>query len=155
MLTGCNFFRVRRKSVLALRSRDRAPNFFGWLSSTEPCGMDGVVQVPQYPILNCNGCPNCAPGTFDVAVTPDGLHAFVANEYGQLPSPTPATETGGGTIGVIKVERDASGGFTRGTKPVEPYNTICIPGGDTIPGITMSHDGRYLYVKCVKGPIQV
>lgn len=54
----------------------------------------------------------------------------------------------GGTIGVIKVERDGSGGFTRGTKPVEPYNTIYIPGGNTIPGITMSHDGRYLYVTC-------
>jgi hypothetical protein len=111
-------------------------------------GVDGVIQVPQYPIINCNGCPNCAPGTFDVAVTPDGHHAFLANEYGQLPSPTPTTETGGGTIGVIKVERDGSGRFTRGTKPVEPYNTIYIPGGNTIPGITMSHDGRYLYVTC-------
>ncbi len=45
------------------------------------------------------------------------------------------------------VERDAAGRFTRG-RLVGPYNTIYIPGGDTIPGITMSHDGRYLYVTC-------
>ena len=122
--------------------------FFRLASLTEPCGMDGVIQVPQYPIINCTGCPNCAPGTFDVAVTPDGHYAFVANEYGQLPSLTPTPETGGGTIGVIKVERDGAGRFTRGTKPVEAYNTIYIPGGSTIPGITMSHDGRYLYVAC-------
>jgi hypothetical protein len=44
--------------------------------------------------------------------------------------------------------RDAAGGFTRGTRSIEQNNTIYIPGGDTIPGITMSHDGRYLYVAC-------
>jgi hypothetical protein len=121
--------------------------FFRLSSLTEPCGMDGVIQVPQHPILNCNDCPNCAPGTFDVAVTPDGNFAFVANEYGKMPSPTPPTETGGGTVGIIHVLRDGSGRFT-GTKPVEPYDTIYIPGGSTIPGITMSHDGRYLYVAC-------
>jgi hypothetical protein len=76
--------------------------FFRLSSLTEPCGMDGVIQVPQYPIMNCSDCPNCPPGTFDVAVTPDGHYAFVANEYGKMPSPTPATETGGGTIGVIR-----------------------------------------------------
>ena len=82
-----------------------------------------------------------------MAVTPDGHYAFVANEYGLMPSPTPTHETGGGTIGVIRMERDAAGRFTRG-RLVEPYNTIYIPGGDTIPGITMSHDGTYLYVTC-------
>jgi hypothetical protein len=90
--------------VLAPIERQGA-EFFRLASLNEPCGVDGVIQVPQYPIINCTGCPNCAPGTFDVAVTPDGHYAFVANEYGQLPSPTPTPETGGGTIGVIKVER--------------------------------------------------
>ena len=98
--------------------------------------------------MNCDNCPLCPPGTFDVAVTPDGQYAFVANEYGKMPSPTPTTEIGGGTIGIVRVERDAAGRFTGGTRRIEHNNTIYIPGGDTIPGITMSHDGRYLYVAC-------
>jgi len=65
-----------------------------------------------------------------------------------MPSPTPTTEIGGGTIGVIRVERDAAGGFTRGTRSIRHNNTIYIPGGSTIPGITMSHDGRYLCAAC-------
>ena len=48
----------------------------------------------------------------------------------------------------IFLARDAAGEFTRGTRSIEQNNTIYIPGGDTIPGITMSHDGRYLYVAC-------
>ena len=101
--------------------------------------------TPDHELHNC---PDCAPGTFDVAITPDGHYAFVANEYGLMPSPTPTTEIGGGTIGVIMVARDAAGGFTRGTTSIRRNSTIYIPGGDTIPGITMSHDGRYLYVAC-------
>ena len=88
-----------------------------------------LAQVQQYPIINCDGCPNCAPGTFDVAVTVDGHYAFVANEYGQLPSSTSTTETGGGTTGVIKVERDGAGRFMRGTKPVED-STLYVPNAD-------------------------
>ena len=147
---GMQFFPGSPQVSVAAAIERQGAEFSRLVSLNEPCGMDGdrTIQVPQYPILNCDHCPNCAPGTFDVAVTPDGHHAFLANEYGQLPSPTPTTETGGGTVGVIKVERDGSGGFTRGTKPVEPYSTIYIPGGDTIPGITISHDGRYLYVTC-------
>ena len=95
--------------------------------------MDGVINVPQHPIENCSNCPNCAPGNFDVAVTPDGHYAFVANEYGQLPSPTPTPETGGGTIGVIMVERDAAGRFTRG-RLVGPSTRVLHPGGDALPG---------------------
>ena len=149
-IDGMQFFPGLPQVSVGAAIERQGGEFFRLASLNEPCGVDGVgiIQVPQYPILNCAGCPNCAPGTFDVAVTPDGHYAFLANEYGQLPSPTPTTEKGGGTVGVIKVERDGSGGFTRGTKPVEPYNTIYIPGGNTIPGITMSHDGRYLYVAC-------
>ena len=147
-IDGMQFFPGSPQVSVGAAIERQGAEFFRLASLNEPCGVDGVIQVPQYPIIDCSGCPNCAPGTFDVAVTPDGHYAFVANEYGQLPSPTPTTETGGGTIGVIKVERDGAGRFTRGTKPVEPYNTIYIPGGSTIPGITMSHDGRYLYVAC-------
>ena len=121
--------------------------FFRLASLNEPCGMDGFIRVPQHPVIdNCN-CPNSPPGTFDVAVTPDGHYAFVANEYGLMPSPTPTDEIEGGTVGVIKVARDA-GGFTTGTRSIPHHHTIYIPGGNTIPGITMSHDGRYLYVAC-------
>src|SRR5262245_8826273 len=121
---GMQFFPGSPQVSVGAAIERQGAEFFRLTSLTEPCGMDGdsAVQVPQYPILNCDHCPNCAPGTFDVAVTPDGHYAFLANEYGQLPSPTPTTETGGGTVGVIKVERDGSGGFTRGTKPVEPSN---------------------------------
>ena len=144
---GMQFFPGSPQVSVGAAIERQGAEFFRLTSLTEPCGMDGVIQVPQYPIMNCDNCPDCAPGTFDVAVTPDGHYAFVANEYGKMPSPTPTTETGGGTIGVIKVLRDGAGRFT-GTKPVEPYNTIYIPGGNTIPGITMSHDGRYLYAAC-------
>jgi hypothetical protein len=147
-IDGMQFFPGSPQVSVGAAIERQGAEFFRLASLTEPCGVDGVIRVPQYPIINCANCPNCAPGTFDVAVTPDGDYAFVANEYGQLPGPTPTPETGGGTIGVIRVERDAAGRFTRGTKPVEPYNTIYIPGGSTIPGITMSHDGGYLYVAC-------
>jgi hypothetical protein len=70
--------------------------FFRLASLNEPCGMDSIIQVPQYPVINNCNCPDSPPGTFDVAVTPDGHHAFVANEYGLMPSPTPTTEKGGG-----------------------------------------------------------
>lgn len=147
-IDGLQFFPGSPQVSVGAAIERQGGEFFRLASLAEPCAADGVIQVPQYPIINCNGCPNCAPGTFDVAVTPDGHYAFVANEYGRLPSPTPTTETGGGTIGVIRVARDEAGGFTRGTRSIEHNNTIYIPGGDTIPGITMSHDGRYLYVTC-------
>ena len=146
-IDGMQFFPGSPQVSVGAAIERQGAEFFRLTSLTEPCGMDGVIQVPQHPILNCNGCPNCAPGTFDVAVTPDGNFAFVANEYGRMPSPTPPTEFEGGTIGVINVVRDGSGRFV-GTKPVKPHDTIFIPGGSTIPGITMSHDGRYLYAAC-------
>ena len=147
-IDGIQFFPGSPQVSVGAAIERQGAGFFRLASLNEPCAMDGVIQVPQYPVKNCDNCPNCAPGTFDVAVTPDGHYAFVANEYGLMPSPTPMTETGGGTIGVIRVERDAGGGFTRGTRSIENNNTIYIPGGNTIPGITMSHGGRYLYVTC-------
>jgi len=147
-IDGIQFFSGSPQVSVGAAIERQGAAFFRLASLNEPCGMSTVIQVPQYPVLNCCGCPNCAPGTFDVAVTPDGRYAFVANEYGQMPSPTPTTEIGGGTIGVIRVERDAAGGFTRGTRSIRHNNTIYIPGGSTIPGITMSHDGRYLYAAC-------
>jgi hypothetical protein len=147
-IDGIQFFPGSPQVSVGAAIERQGAEFFRVSSLGEPCGVDGHVRVPQHPVIdNCN-CPNSPPGTFDVAVTPDGRYAFVANEYGLMPSPTPTTEIQGGTVGVIKVVRDAAGGFTTGTRSIPHNPTIYIPGGDTIPGITMSHDGRYLYVAC-------
>jgi DNA-binding beta-propeller fold protein YncE len=147
---GMHFFSGSPQVSVGAAVEARGAEFFRLASLNEPCAIDGIVNVPQLPAIP--NCPNpqhlCPPGTFDVAVTPDGQYAFVANEYGLMPSPTPATEKGGGTIGIIRTRRDDAGRFTHGTRSIEQNNTIYIPGGDTIPGITMSHDGRYLYVTC-------
>ena len=147
-IDGIQFFPGSPQVSVGAAIERQGAEFFRLGSLGEPCGVDGPIRVPQHPVIdNCN-CPNSPPGTFDVAITPDGRYAFVANEYGLMPSPTPTTEIQGGTVGVIKVVRDAAGGFTTGTRSISHNHTIYIPGGDTIPGITMSHDGRYLYVAC-------
>jgi hypothetical protein len=146
---GMQFFPGSPQVSIGAAIEAQGAEFCRLASLTAPCGADGAIQIPQYPVMkNCCSCPDCAPGTFDVAVTPHGHYAFVANEYGRMPSPTPTTETGGGTVGVIRVARDAAGRFRPGTRSIQHNNTIYIPGGNTIPGITMSHDGRYLYVAC-------
>jgi hypothetical protein len=96
-IDGMQFFSGSPQMSVGAAIERQGAEFFHLASLTEPCGMDGVIHVPQHPIMNCANCPNCAPGTFDVAVTPDGApeHAFVANEYGLMPSPTPITEKGG------------------------------------------------------------
>ncbi|HZS18985.1 MAG TPA: hypothetical protein VFA51_13740, partial [Candidatus Udaeobacter sp.] len=148
-IDGMQFFPGSPQVSVGAAIERQGVEFFSLTSLTEPCSVGGVVNVPQKPVKNCSDCPNCAPGTFDVAVTPDGQYAFVANEYGTLPSPTPATLIGGGTIGIVQIQRDADGGFERrGTRPIPQNSTIYIPGGSTIPGITMSHDGLYLYATC-------
>jgi DNA-binding beta-propeller fold protein YncE len=142
---GMQFFPGSPQVSIGAAVEARGAEFFRLSSLNEPCSIDGVRNVPEEPVVaNCPG-GLCPPGTFDVAVTPDGQYAFVANEYGTLPSPTPPNLLGGGTIGVIKIERDAAGRFTRRTRAL---HTIYVPGGNTIPGITMSHDGRHLYVTC-------
>lgn len=148
-IDGMQFFPGSPQVSVGAAIERQGAEFFRLTSLTEPCGVGGVVNVPQRPVMNCANCPNCPPGSFDVAVTPDGQYAFVANEYGTLPSPTPATLIGGGTIGIIQIQRDGAGGFERrGTRPIAQNSTIYIPGGDTIPGITISHDGLYLYAAC-------
>jgi hypothetical protein len=145
---GMQFFPGSPQVSVGAAVEAHGAEFFRLASLTAPCAMDGVINVQQYLVIPNCGASHCPPGTFDIAVTPDGHYAFVANEYGTMPSPTPPNLIGVGTIGVIRVERDDAGGFTRGTRSIEHNNTIYIPGGNTIPGITMSHDGRYLYVTC-------
>ncbi|WP_162600693.1 lactonase family protein [Paraburkholderia sp. C35] len=81
-----------------------------------------------------NGGKIARPGTFQTTVTPDGHYAFVANEYGQLSADYPA-----GNVGVIALQRNARG-LLEGT----PLGFIPLAGG-TIPGVSVSRDGRRAY----------
>jgi hypothetical protein len=119
--------------------------FFNLRGGGIPChlfGKDNPFNVQQPPIER----KKSAPGSIDLAVTPNAEYAFVANEYQTAPG---NQDPLGGTIGVISVKRNSTGGFT-GTGPItssnQPVDNIFIPGADTIPSITMSHDGKHLYV---------
>jgi hypothetical protein len=142
---GMKFFPGQSHLSVGAAVEKQGAEFFRLASLNEPCAVDGVVNVQQPPVSpNWDLCP---PGTFNLAVTPDGRHAFVANEYGTLPSPTPPDiDIGGGTVGIIQTHRDDTGRFTFRTGPIPGAEYIYIPGGSAIPGITMSHDGKYVYV---------
>jgi hypothetical protein len=131
------------------------------LSDLKTCaigGKDNVVNVPQppqqFPSVCSNLGGNCAPGSFDLALTPNGApgYAFVANEYGlkrvgKNDLPLPGINLGlVGTIGIIKIQRNSAGGFTSGTRSIDQNKYIYVPGGGTLPGVTISHDGKRLYV---------
>lgn len=117
------------------------------------CVMDGDVNVQQFPIQDPATCKSCSPGTFALAVTPAGARefAFVANEYGtpgggKNTATTAGTFPEGGTVGIIKIRRDLFGRFLPGTRTIHVNGYINIQGANTIPGVTMSRDGRRLYV---------
>jgi hypothetical protein len=145
---GMKFFQSPPQVSVGAAVEAQGAEFFRLASLNEPCAVDGVVNVQQPPVIpNCNPQNLCPPGSFDLAVTPDGRYAFVANEYGTLPSPTPPNiDIGSGTVGIIQTHRDDLGRFTFRTRPVPGTKYIYVPGGSAIPGITMSHDGKYLYV---------
>lgn len=110
------------------------------------CVVDGAANVPQPQPSNAS--PE-APGTFSVAVTPvtpfwGPEFAFAANEYGGVQNGVPADSSG--TVGVVRIQRSFNGGFTDGTKLISPGGYIYIPGANTLPSVTMSRDGRYLYL---------
>jgi DNA-binding beta-propeller fold protein YncE len=108
------------------------------------CLTSGHYNVSQGPTRTTPPRDQPPPGTIDVVFTPDGRHAFVANEYGVRKESDPKTVSG--TVGVVVIERDASG-FTSGTKLIEPPSAGLIEtGGSAIPGITLSPDGTRLYV---------
>ena len=72
-------------------------------------------------------------GTFDVVATPDGKFVFSSNEYGIVDQER-------GSIGVIATGIDASG------RVHAPKTLRRIPVGDVVPSLTISHDGKRLYV---------
>ena len=98
------------------------------LATLETCNSNGL-QVSQ-------GTVASDQGTFDVAVTPDGKFAFVANEYGVAAGAIPE-----GNVGVIALQYDGNGNLTTGTL-IGQIST----GGAYIPGVTLSPDGTRLYV---------
>jgi len=147
---GMKFFPGPVNMSVGAAVEEQGAEFFRLASLNAPCAIDGVVNVQQPPVQpNCLSREHlCPPGSFDLAVTPDGQNAFVANEYGKLSTPPPNNvNPGSGTIGIIRTHRDNLGRFTSRTGPILRGNTyIYVPGGSAIPGVTMSHDGKYLYV---------
>ena len=106
--------RTMQRSVGAAVEQNGA-EFFR-LNDLNRCEIDGIQNVQQPPVEPPPPCggkdqPNCAPGTFNLAVTPSGRseYAFVANEYGKVNADPNFNLGQQGTIGVIKVQRDSSG----------------------------------------------
>jgi hypothetical protein len=143
---GMKFFPGQSHLRVGAAVEAQGAEFFRLASLNEPCAVDGVVNVQQPPVSPNQPCSLCPPGSFDLAVTPDGQYAFVANEYGVMPSPPPNINAGSGTIGIIRTHRDDLGRFTDHTRHIPGKRYIYVPGGSAIPGVTMSHDGKYLYV---------
>ena len=151
---GIQFLPAPNGVSVAAAVEQQGAEFFN-LSDVSTCAIDGknnAVNVPQRPVLSPMSCASqgsCYPGSFRIAVTPNGApgYAFVANEYGLKHLPPPKVNFGlGGTVGVIRVQRNSGGGFSPGTGSIEQNKNIYIPGADTIPGVTVSHDGQRLYV---------
>jgi len=83
---------------------------------------------------------DAGPGTLDVAVTPDGEYAFVLNEYGDVDGDP--VQMHSGSIGVVKIKRDASGHISTGTRLLGRIATA----GAAMAGMKLSADGKRLYV---------
>jgi hypothetical protein len=108
-------------------------------------GLEGAIFYSLSTLQNCTstgfvvsqGAVSADEGTFDVAVTPDGKYAFLANEYGVA-----SGSNNQGNIGVIALQYDASGIVTTGTTQLGQISTA----GQILAGITLSPDGTRLYV---------
>ena len=108
MLTGCNFFRVRRKSVWAPRLRGKALNFFVWLESNGDRVRNGLLAVidvdkatkgmGQASIITIIAA-GCSP--VRAVETADGQYVWVAarGRNTQLPLPLDADARGSQVLG--------------------------------------------------------
>ena len=92
------------------------------------------------PITVPLGAASSRQGSLDVAVTPDGRFAFVANEYG-VASRDSSGQDVRGHVAVVALSYDAAGAPTGG----RIVNRIAT-GGAAIAGLALSPDGRRLYV---------
>ena len=81
---GMQFFPGSPQVSVGAAVEAHGAEFFRLASLTAPCAVDGVINVQQIPgQTELQSQQNlCPPGTFDIAVTPDGEYAFVANEMG-------------------------------------------------------------------------
>jgi DNA-binding beta-propeller fold protein YncE len=83
---------------------------------------------------------NETPGTISLAVTPDGKHALIANEYGLTTSITSQGQSfsTSGSIGVV-------GLHAAFTQPAPVFAQLLV-GGNALAGLLLSKSGRTLYV---------
>jgi DNA-binding beta-propeller fold protein YncE len=93
----------------------------------------GAAFLPLDEAIKGNAKPASVPqgersGSVYLAATPDGRYLFVANEYGE-----------GGNLGVIALDRDAQG-------KLSPKTVAHIPTPRATPGVTISADGKRVYV---------
>ena len=139
-------YRRRRSSKQSISVAVEQSGAAFLLADLRTCSKESIVVAQQPVGQNCTQCP---PGSADLAVTPKRWfeYAFVANEYGETESPSiNKKEDLAGTVGVIRIARNRRGKFGRRSRPIHHNPYLYIPGGDTIPEVTMSHDGKYLFV---------
>lgn len=79
-------------------------------------------------------------GSLDVAITPDGRYAFVANEYGVVSRDASGQDVRG-HVAIVALSYDAAGAVIGG-RVVGRIAT----GGAAIAGVALSPDGHRLYV---------
>jgi hypothetical protein len=101
-------------------------------------GDEGVAFLDVHHLIHGKGAPRFAhqtegAGTFDVVATPDGKFVFSSNEYGVVDGQR-------GSVGVIATHID------RRERVENPQTISQIPAGDVVPSLSISPDGRRLYV---------
>lgn len=128
---GIQFLDKRRTRIGA--AVECAGAEIAYLGNPASCAFQAPpINVPQPSVPNCSG--KAPPGTIDLAVSPNSQFAFLANEYGTLAG-MPEVPDRDGTVGVIPL-RD----------PGNPGYSVYVPGAGALAGVTISKDGKRLYV---------
>lgn len=128
---GMKFLNKRRTRIAV--AVECAGAEIAYLPSPASCAFQTTpIRVPQPSVANCQG--KDPPGTFDLAVSPKFQFAFLANEYGTL-AVNPSGQDPDGTVGIIRIQDAGNPGYS-----------VYVPGGSTIAGVTISGDGKRLYV---------
>jgi DNA-binding beta-propeller fold protein YncE len=145
VVSGIQIFHVVRNQLVAsgfVRTGNAGANGLVLLAGEKTLavgvGDEGVVFLDVTELLKGNAKPRFADqgekaGTFDVVATADGKFVFSANEYGIVDKER-------GSIGVIATGIDKLGHVQT------PKTLRRIPVGDVVPSLTISHDGKRLYV---------
>ncbi len=120
------------KSTLVVAAGDAGLRLFSRAAVMDGCHAKAIT-VPL-------GSESSRQGSLDVAVTPDGHYALVANEYGVISRDASGQDVRG-HIAVVALSYDAAGAPTGGRL----VNRIAT-GGAAIAGVALSPDGRRLYV---------